>query len=468
MTTCAQRAAAGSVAERWNTRRGARLLVCVLLSTGCADELPTASQVSGDSGQRFGEAVSGAGDVNGDGFADVVVGAPGLGGAAFVFHGAPHGLDTTPAATLHQPEHGDTLDWGRFGWAVSAAGDVDGDGFDDVIVGTPTPWTEPGVATPSFQGRAYVFHGSAAGLDAAPTTTLLPPDGHEGERFGDSVAPAGDVNGDGYDDVVVGATLWSSDVQTESGRAAYVFHGTSSALEPTPAVVLDGGGIQAEGWCAGAVLFGSMVGAGDVDGDGFHDVIVGSVGDGTAALYRGSASSLDPDPAVTFPVTEWLSHTIAAAGDVDGDGFDDLIVGDHLTPTDDEHEPNGAAFTLGGSSAGLDTAPRTTLYGQHRNAGFGCAVSTAGDFDGDGFDDVVASALYWPEGGAAYVFRGTSDGLDPSPTATLRGDSGVDYFGYLLSAAGDVNGDGLDDVVVSAQTRDASGVVHVFLGDADR
>ena len=173
----------------------------------------------------FGYSVATAGDVNGDGYADVLVGARIDGdtsGQALLYLGGASGL-ATPAATTLTGEEQDSY----FGESVAPAGDVNGDGYADVVVGA---W---GYA--SQTGRAYVYLGGASGLATPAATTLTGV--AAGDRFGYSVAPAGDVNGDGYADVVVGA--WGDSSNT--GRA-YVYLGGASGLATTAATTLTGGG----------------------------------------------------------------------------------------------------------------------------------------------------------------------------------------------------------------------------------
>jgi hypothetical protein len=173
----------------------------------------------------FGYAVSGAGDVNADGFDDVVVGAYGyddgedLEGRAYVFHGSAAGLDAAASWTAEADQVGAYL-----GFSVSGAGDVNADGFDDVVVGAPL--YDDGE---SAEGRAYVFHGSAAGLEAAAAWTAESDQVHA--VFGQPVSGAGDVNADGFDDVVVGAGAYDDGEENE-GRA-FLYEGSGDSDSDT-------------------------------------------------------------------------------------------------------------------------------------------------------------------------------------------------------------------------------------------
>jgi glycerol uptake facilitator-like aquaporin len=213
--------------------------------------------------------VASAGDVNGDGYADVIVGEEGD-TMAYIYLGGPAGTSTSPATTL-----GPSYAGGFFGGSVAGAGDVNGDGYADVIVGEPL---DPGL--PLMHGRAYVYLGGPGGTSTSPATTLGP----SLHSFGASVASAGDVNGDGYADVIVGEP---------DDAMAYVYLGGSAGTSISPATTL---GPSFTGDDFGL----SVAGAGDVNGDGYADVIVGEYVDGRAYLYLGGAGSTSTQPATTL------------------------------------------------------------------------------------------------------------------------------------------------------------------------
>jgi len=241
---------------------------------------------------QFGFSVSSAGDVNGDGFSDVIVGAyewnggQAFEGGAFVYHGSATGLSTT---ANWRAESNQVEAW--FGRSVSSAGDVNNDGFKDVIVGA---YGWDGVQL--GEGRAFVYHGSPTGLSTTANWTA------ESDQawayFGESVSSAGDVNRDGFSDVIVGAWLWDGGQTNEGG--AFVWYGSSGGLgaSGTPANAdWTAESNQAESW------FGlSVSSAGDVNRDGFSDVIVGAPAwdggqtiEGRAFVYHGISSPVGID-----------------------------------------------------------------------------------------------------------------------------------------------------------------------------
>jgi hypothetical protein len=354
--------------------------------------------------------VASAGDVNGDGFADVIVGSA-WAVVAYLYLGGAGGLSTTPT-TLTGP--GASVE--GFGLSLAGAGDVNGDGFADIIVGT----------FDSNNGAAYVYFGGESGLSTMPVT-LAAPSSLE-EYFGISVGSAGDVNGDGVDDVVVGT----------SGRNAYVYLGGACGLSTTPTALTYPGNLD-ENENAN-VIAGEVASAGDVNGDGFADLIIGAPlvdGDtGAAYVYLGSASG----PAVTPTLLAgpggpmgYFGFSAASAGDVNGDGFADVIVGAYGV------NGYGAAYVYLGSAHGLSTMP-TVVAGPFVAGGgsFGWSAASAGDVNGDGFADVVVGD---PDAETVHLYLGAGGGLLSTPsTLTAPTDRDGDYFGSSVASAGDVRG----------------------------
>jgi len=419
---------------------------------------PAWTAVGAHSNYRFGGSVGTAGDVNGDGYGDVIVGAY-LEGRAYVYHGSGGGLAADPAWTAESDQAG-----AYFGNSVGTAGDVNGDGYGDVVIGAY--YSDNGQP---YEGRAYVYHGSAAGLAADPAWTA---EGDQiGAQFGCSVGTAGDVNGDGYSDVIVGA-YWYTNGQSEEGRA-YVYHGSATGLALAAAWTAEGDQEMAS--------FGESVGtAGDVNGDGYGDVIVGAEWysndqweEGRAYVYHGSANGLNHTADWTAEGDQnhaFFGTSAGTAGDVNGDGYADVIVGARQYTNGQTDE--GRAYVYHGSPVGLAAAPAWTAESDQAEARFGCWVDTAGDVNGDGYSDVVVGAEGYDNGqtdeGRAYVYHGSATGLTAGPIWTAEGDQVNAYFGGSAGTAGDVNGDGYSDLIVGAYGYDNGqtdeGRAYVYYG----
>ncbi|HKB17184.1 MAG TPA: VCBS repeat-containing protein, partial [Planctomycetota bacterium] len=360
-------------------------------------------------------------------------------GAAFLLADAAAQLPT-----LAQPIPSPTAQPGSgFGVAL-AIGDVNADGFRDLIAGAGTDDT----AGPDA-GSVFVFLGP--GLSSV--LTLLQPVPEPGAAFGSSVA-VGDVNGDGIDDLLVGAGLTDMGTAANAG-AAFVFFGPGlTSFLPLAQPVPEAG-----------AFFGGALAAGDIDGDGIGDVVVGAYGVDAGPVQQNAGAAfvfVGPGLGTVLPLADPTPEydarfgSAVAAGDVDGDGFGDVLVGEY-------YADQGLLFNAGQVFAFLGPGLTTVLpladptpvdYGA-----FGYSLA-AGDLDGDGLDDlVVGSPLSWvagiPSAGEALVFLGP--GLttvlplaQPVPAANAQ-------FGTSV-AIGDVDGDLSMDVVIGARLANAGGV----------
>ena len=392
----------------------------------------------GDSaGDWFGHSVASAGDVNADGYPDFIVGATqdnGTGsGSARVLSGA----DGTILYTFYGDSAGD-----QFGWPVAGAGDVNNDGYDDVIVGArfdDDNGTNSGSAR-VFSGAdgsfLYTFYGDSAD-----------------DRFG-IVAGAGDVNADGYADLIVGAG-GDDDNGTNSGSAR-VFSGSDGSILYT-----------FYGDSAGDGFGGSVARAGDVNQDGYDDLIVGARNDmDTTGATTGSArvlSGVDGSNLYTFygDSDGDLFGTSAGAGDVNKDGYDDIIVG---AIWDDDNGPESGSARV---FSGADGKVLYTFYGDSADDRFG-AVAGVGDVDRDGYDDLIVGAQLDADSGSVTGSVRVLSGVDGSILYTFYGDSNADLFGISVAGAGDVNQDGYADIIVGAIWDDDNGMdsgsARVFSG----
>ena len=368
---------------------------------------------SDQDGAGLGISVASAGDVNGDGYADVIVGANQYDngqtdeGAAFVWLGSASGVNEGVAGTpTNAAWAGESDQAGAgFGVSVASAGDVNGDGYADVIVGANQYDTSQ-----TDGGRAFVYLGSAAGLSAAPNWTAQ--SGQNGARFGNSVASAGDVNGDGYADVIVGSNLHDNG-QADEG-AAYVWHGSASGVNGGVAGTPMNAPWSAETNQEGAGFGISVASAGDVNGDGYADVIVGAdqydtsqTHGGRVFVYHGSALGLSTTANWTAEGTVengGFGISVASAGDVNGDGYADVIAGASWLYN------SRKAYVYHGSAAGLSTTANWEVISSRWGSGH---VASAGDVNGDGFADVIVGGElwendHWEEGQAFVCYGGNS------------------------------------------------------------
>ncbi|MDO8262694.1 MAG: integrin alpha, partial [Gallionella sp.] len=398
------------------------------------------------------------------------------------------------------------------GRSVSNAGDVNGDGFDDVIVGAAG--ADP---NGNSSGSSYVVFGKASGFDATMELSSL--DGSNGFRLdgvaaydysGSPVSNAGDVNGDGFDDLIVGA--WSADPNDVDSGSSYVMFGKASGFSAKMDLFsLDGdNGFRLDGVAAYDYSGSSVSNAGDVNGDGFDDLIVGAwsadpndVDSGSSYVVFGKASgfsakmdlsSLDGSNGFRLDGVLWSERSgisVSSAGDMNGDGFDDVIVGASFANFYGFR--NGSSYVVFGKASGFDA--KMNLFSLDGSDGFrldgggpgdysGSSVSSAGDVNGDGFDDLIVGASRASpngnESGSSYVVFGKASGFSATmELSSLDGDNGFrldgvaayDYSGRSVSNAGDVNGDGFDDLIVGAGDADSNGELsgssYVIFGRSD-
>jgi len=473
----------------------------------------------------FGTSVSAVGDINGDGYADFVVGARGwssypdhssVEGAAYVVFGTAGGLPANFNVSSLSGHNGFALygdkPGGQLGWDVAGIGDVNGDGFDDLVVSAHM--------TDNFSGTAYVIYGrdAAASGDflaaytAADVGSALPGSTINSTGrivLGESVAAIGDINHDGYADFTVGALALGGGIGNSATGGALVIYGGPGAL---PASIteadLDGTlGFRLLGAAIGDYAGRTIGAAGDINGDGIDDLIIGAqnatdggTGAGAAFVLFGrdaanqgafaaTVSLADLDGTNGFRIDggprDTTGKAVSSIGDINGDGFDDLAVTANDGP-DAGYDGSGkggvyiiygrntavsGAFNAQISTGDINGALGFHIEGITPGDYIGASVAGLGDINGDGVDDFIIGAdTTKPDdqfyAGSAYVVFGSRTGFAGGvDLATLNGSNGFTLKGTILvgragkdvHAAGDLNGDGIGDILVGAPYASTAG-----------
>jgi hypothetical protein len=396
----------------------------------------------------IGNSVANLGDVNGDGYDDFGVAGlkadpPGTeNGQVFIFYGGPS-FDNIPDVTLFG-----TTNLGQFGSSISGAGDVNGDGYDDVIV---TDYPHSGALS-----NVYIYYGGNP-MDNVVDVTLqsFAKTGYES-----ACSKAGDVNRDGFDDVIVGEAFNSSG-GANRGRALIYFGG--SPMNNIPDIILSGE--------AAGDLFGCSVSdAGDVNRDGYSDVIVGAEGNssqrGKAYIFYGGASMNNVADVIMSGSTagDRFGYSVSEAGDYNGDGFSDVIVGSPFNDVVSENAGKAEIF-YGGSP--MNSIADVTFWGEGINDRCGMKVACAGNVNNDIYSDVIVSSPLSkidgrPNSGRVRIFYGGS----VNPPLVLTGNP-YSNFGVAACSAGDVNNDGSDDILVGGLgNMEGNGGAYLYYSNA--
>ena len=433
-----------------------------------------AKLIGESAGDLAGYAVASAGDHNGDGYDDVLVGAyeadTGWGGEGitYVVLGPVSGdVDLSSAAVIIEgASSGD-----RSGIAV-ASGDVDDDGYDDVLIGA---YVES--AGGASAGAAYLVYGPASGTVSLTAADAKFVGEESGDYAGVSVSSGGDVNGDGFEDILVGARR--NDTGGENSGAVYLVYGPVYGT-----VDLANADAKFVGNSAGDNAGRDRCVAldGDIDGDGLADILVGAPGEwnynapGIVHTVFGPAGGqihLGADDVTLQGEGSGSEAGMVAMGDVDGDGYDDVLVGGPVHyGTGDE---SGVAYLMYGPlTADTDLVNADSrVYGEVAGDLLGDSVAIVGDVNGDGVRDIAFGApgndAAGMDAGAAYLYYGPVVGHLAVTTADaqLTGENADDSFSYI-AGAGDLDDDGYDDVIVGAPYNDAggtsAGAAYIFLG----
>jgi hypothetical protein len=437
-------------------------------ATGPATE-PDHAWYGTEGGGRFGFAIAGPGDVDGDGFADVLAGAwlqHQENGRIYLSEGTSGGLNPASAWIANGNQFLDSFigaDTGiRFGEAVGAAGDLDGDGFADVLGGAR--WAAV-CCDVRYRGLAAAW----MGRPGWPTSDAnwLRPGPSASDNLGRRVAGIGDVNGDGFGDAAFG--MPGEDVVLSETGAVQIHEG-GPRMPRSTAWVLSGDEVDD--------LLGTRVAAGDVNGDGYDDVLTTAPGRDDVNLPDAGEISLwlGGPTAPIEPVWTWQPDQAGTAlyypavGDFDADGYADVFAGAYLY--DGVYVDEGIGHVFPGGPSGPSNIPTWTATGESDGAGFG--IPATGDWNGDGYADLAIGARTWsgavPNNGKAWVYAGSPAGLETTAQWTIEGTAEDDRLGSVVNG-GDVNGDGIDDLLIGSHLHEGAflggGRIELFLGGAD-
>ncbi len=444
--------------------------------------------IGGEVNDFFGYAVSCAGDVNGDGIDDILIGAYGNNtggndaGETYLFFGNRcEGLNNISLSEADASFIGESPgDWS--GFSVSSGGDINGDGYDDILIGAQHN-SEVGSET----GQTYLIFGKEDGwelnmnLSHSDASFLgeFPED-----RSGSSVSSAGDINRDGFNDILIGSP-GNDQGGIMAGKTYLIFGKESGWSMDTYLDSADASFFGSRNYDSSGI---SISIEGDVNGDGYHDILIfgwGS-GNGTTNLIFGRTSGLGKDFNLSSADASFVGETgldrsgisISSGGDVNGDGFDDILIGSDLNS--EGGTGAGQSYLIMGRDQGWSKGVSlsnsdASFIGESILDYSGSKVSIIGDVNGDGFDDILINSPNNGEGGTgagqAYLIFGkrsgwSMDNLLSDADVSFQGENNYDHLSFSLCGSGDVNGDGFDDILIGASyggpSHDKSGRAYLI------
>jgi len=439
--------------------------------------------------------VADAGDVNQDGLDDVMLGAEGAdpnganSGRSYVVFGRTSDDDGVVSLALVTTESSGLIFDGEepsdgAGESVDGNVDFNGDMFPDLLIGAS--------GHNNGTGRSYVVFGTHEDVTIDNVIRGVGGFALDGQDLTDglgvSISGVGDVNSDGLDDILVGAYGADPNPNAAAAGRSYVAFGRRNGLVSLNDIVEGNGGFVMDGEAANDISGSSVSGAGDFNGDGFADVIVGArsadpEGDFSGRSYVVFGMSRDVDgPLALADVSDGvggfslngeaqndqLGFSVCDAGDVNGDGFGDVVLSapGHASGTGRSYVVFGRASGQARMADIVSGVGGFTLDGESASNVSGASVSGAGDVNGDGLADIIVGATgFGSNTGRSYVIFGKQDTSGVSLADVAEGNGGFaldgevvgDRLGHSVSGAGDVNGDGFADIIVSANGADANG-----------
>lgn len=444
------------------------------------------TQITGISTNDYVGSHVATGDFNGDGYDDILVGAYNAltgatrNGAAYLIYGSATPLSAQSLSASNVVTFTGEMEYSYAGYAVASAGDVDNDGYDDILIGSPQQSTT-GVLDVA-EGAVYLIYGSATQHTSASLSTAVKIAGTQAlQYFGLGLNGIGDVDADGYDDFAIGSPLLDNSGANKG--ATYLFYGSGTRYTSGNVSTL---GIRLLGATAGDGLGESMNSAGDLNADGYGDWMTGAYGEDTGANNAGAmyvmygsgtrltAGSISGQIQLRGEAANnQIGYFSAHAGDLNADGYSDALIGTPYAGTS-----AGSTYIIYGSatlltSQSLSFAPK--LSGLTTAQGSGYIWDSNQTINVDGYSDFVIGAPNHVEGsseniGMAYLFLGqaaqfTNGGVNTASTTSFLGEAAQDQFGSITLLA-DLNGDGLGEVIIGASQNDdgASGGGAIYIG----